>query len=247
VSLLLREQPHVTHRRWPYVGALAARVRNAVELDLTSLYLADEASGNLLDRIGAHDLVAAGTPVYRDVVGGKLGTTYNSSSDGHSADVHDFAEASGLFVLVAHFTTTPDTFVCGRVNPLGTAGAFLNVATPASGTLRASIRDSGAGALTLAPATDVRGKTMIAIVQVDRAAATARLFLKARGEASITATGSIAGFSTLSEASQSFALCNPTGVTSQTGGFTALMVAVATGEQTEGETILERIAGRLHF
>lgn len=245
--MLWDRDENAVRRRWPRQTASPQLVQNAMRLSLASLYLCEDASGNLTDCVGSSPLTTAGSPVYRSAVGGKLGVSFDSATDGFNADVHDLAAASGLYAAVMHFTTTPDTFVFGRTNSASTEAALIAVSVPASGTLRFAIRDSGANDLTLAPAVDVRGKTCLLLAQIDRTNTTARFLIKPRGEASTTSNGSVAGFATVSGAAQTFGLCNFGGVTTQTGGFTCLFLAVATGAQTEGATVLDAIAARLHF
>jgi hypothetical protein len=257
---MLRASRYVP-QRGGYVGSYTAAVSRRPKyptsgadftaqtgLTATSLYLCEEASGNMVDAVGGLTLTAAGTPVYGGYVGPKLGLGFNSTSDAFVANVHDLAAASGLYLCAAYHTTTPDSLIFGRTNAGSDPGIMVGVATPASGTLRGILRDDGANALTLAPALDVRGKLVLEILQVDRAANVARLFLKPRGEPAVTASGSIAGFSTFSAASQTFGLCNYVpGTTSQTGGFTATLLAVATGAQCQGTALCDAIAAGLGF
>jgi hypothetical protein len=235
-------------RRLPKYPTSGADLTAQTGLTATSLYLCEEASGNMVDAVGGLTLTAAGTPVYGGYVGPKLGLGFNSTSDGFLADVHNLGTSSGLYLCVAYHTTTPDSFIFGRSNSGGDPCVFVGVATPASGTLRAVLRDDGANGLVLSPALDVRSKLVLEIVQVDRAANLAKLYLKPRGEAAVSASGSIAGFSTFGAASQGFGLCNlAPGLTSQTGGFTATMLAVATGAQCQGTTLCDAIAAGLGF
>lgn len=247
-EILFGRRHHVQRRRWPSVGQIAGPVQNAINLSLSSLYLCDEASGNLVDRVGSSNLTAAGTPVYQDPIGGKLGVGFNSTTDGFAADVHDLGTTSGFYLAVIHFTATNDTHLFGRSNATSAECALVAVAVPGSGTIRFIVNDSGANSRVVTPATDVRGKTMLAIAQIDRTANLARVYLKERGGSASTTTGDITGWATVSGASQAFGLNNlaPT-VTNQPGGFTALLVAVATGAQTEGTAVFTSIAERLHF
>lgn len=236
-------------RRWPYNARGPRQVENLAGLSLTSLYLCNEASGNLVDCIGGQTLTAGGTPVYGDTSGSqrKRGVAFNSTSDGFQADVHDLDTRSFVMFAVVYFSSTPDTTIFGRLNAAGAEGAFVGVATPASGTLRAVIRDSGAGELALAPAVDVRTKLCCIVLQGDRGATpTGRFLIKPHGEAAVEQTGSLAGLVSLSGLNQGFGLCNfmPT-VISQTGGFTCYLLGVALDEQCEGDTIPTRIAERL--
>lgn len=233
-------------RRWPRAARNPRAVQRAVGLTLTSLYTFEEASGNLADVISGLNLSAAGSPVYGGVVGGKRGITFNSAVDGFSSDVHDIGLASAIFVHVGHHTTTPDSFVFGRATGDSATCAHVAVATPAAGKLRAIVNALPA-ALTLLPDMDVRGKTVLTVLQIDRAAGTARMYLKERGGPDELKVGSIGTHGTFSAASQSFGVNNYGGVTSQTGGFTSMLLGVATGTQCEGANVAARIAGGMRF
>lgn len=237
-------------RKWPRITRSPKQLQSAIKLTLQSLYLCDEASGNMVDCVGGFGLSAAGTPVYRDPIQGKVGVGFNSTSDGMTADVNDLAAASGVYFAVNYHAALPDTFLFGRINNTGAVGACvaMNDSTPGTGRLRGLIRDGVAAGLTLSPTTDVRAKLCVEVLQVDRGNAVGRLLVKARGESATEATGSLTGYATLTAATQLFGLCNfVSGVTSQTGNFTCLLLGVAVGTQCEGADVAARIAAGLGF
>jgi hypothetical protein len=237
-------------RRWPRVTTSLTTLQSSIGLTLSSLYLCEEASGNMADAIGGFTLTAAGTPVYRDVVQGKAGVGFNSTSDGMTANVNDLAAASGVYFAVNYHATLPDTFLFGRINNTGSTGACvaMNDSAPNTGRLRGLIRDGVAAGVSLSPTSDVRGKVCVEVLQVDRGNAIGRMLVKPRGEAATEATDSIAGYATLTAATQLFGLCNfISGVTSQTGDFTCLLLGVATGTQCAGANVAAKIAAGLGF
>lgn len=210
----------------------------------SAIYLCDEASGNLVDAVGASDLASTGTPIYRYSSSGRSGLWYDTPGDKHTADVNALGTTSGIYGCVGQITTTGSTIgLMGRVNAALADGVAMYLAAPAAGQLAALIRDSGANSLTISPAQNVFSLGLfLAQIQIDRAASTARMRIS-WGTGSASASGSIAGFATLDGAAMEFGFGALPGLTATTGsvhyGF------VATGSATEGAGVLQSIAESL--
>lgn len=215
-------------------------------LTASSLYLFDEASGDLIDRVGAVNLpVALGTPLYNQSEGGRRTIKYESS-EGHGADVHAFGTTSAWFAAVASVPAGSGTIgIVGRSNAGLTEGAWIYLQIPASGTIGAIVRDDGAGsAVFQATGLDTRGKGLMLIQgQIDRAAAQARIRVSSVVGVG-SGSGSIAGFSTLDGASQRYQHGYLLGIGSATNSHHA-WGAVATGVQCEGASLLQNVARAL--
>lgn len=210
-------------------------------LTATSLYVFDEASGNLDDKIATHDLTAAGTPTFAHIVQGRRGIHYDAAADGHAANVHDLADASGIYTTVFSEVSDVGTAgIMGRVNATLAEGVSIEIATGAND-LRYLVRDSGVNStITTTTGQNFRdGRLTLVSLQIDRANTTARLRASYNGGA-VTATSSIAGFATVAGASQTFGF-GAYGAGVRTGGAANFWAAVITGAQCEGANVLQNL------
>lgn len=210
-------------------------------LTATSLYVFDEASGDLDDKIATHDLAAAGTPTFAYTVQGRRGIHYDAAADGHAANVHDLADASGIYTTIFSEVADVGTAgIMGRVNATLAEGASIEIATGAND-LRLLVRDSGVNSL-IAATTGVNfrdGRLTMVSLQIDRAGTTARLRASYNG-GFVVASGSISGFATVAGASQTFGF-GAYGAGIRTGGAANFWAAVITGAQCEGANVLQNL------
>lgn len=201
----------------------------------SALYLYRATSGAVPDVLGGTSLAAGGAPTYQAQVGDGIGVDYATAGAYHRADVNGLGVASWLYAAIfrAPMSAVPSLpTVIGRFDGGETVGAALYLQTNQSVTML--VRD---GVSTLIvnspPATLELGGLYLAQLQIDRAAAQARVRVsRLYGGAVYAAAGSIAGYGTLSTAGQNFG----TGAISAslTYGCAVSWVMAATGAQVEG-------------
>jgi hypothetical protein len=185
------------------------------------LYLFDEASGNLLDKVGSANVAAVNSPTFRYGVDGRLGVHYDATTDKHETLAIN-APGSTSTIYGTVFSIASDLNSLQSIVGFLDSGAADSMAvylfantTPAYPSFL--VKDTGSNALQLflVPGTDwisAYPGLILMIAQVDRANTTARFsayYGRTRtkiGESS----GSIAGFAALS------------GVTAQYFGFGAI-------------------------
>ncbi len=239
--------------RAPTYPATGAAATTLLGLTLTSLYLCQEASGNLADSVGANTLVAANTPTFqRALPDGRLGVYYDAAGDKHVADVWTLGSTSA--VMMAVFEAVADlggasAGIIGRFNAGGASDGVDVSLDTTTGVPRLLLRDTGSNTLNVAGATNVRslGGLWLAQLQVDRAGTTgrARFSRWTGGVAPIALSGSIAGFAALDGV-----LSMESGLGSygaRVGGNAVSWAAVATGAQCEGAGLLAANAVAMGF
>lgn len=189
-------------RIYPATGAAFAA---ATGITLDSLYLFDEASGALDDKIGTTDLAADGTPTYGVTLAGRRGIHYDSAADSHHSAVHD----PGTTSMVAF---------CVCANPGGTTGGVMGgydtsdaldgwIVYRTANKFEFHVRSSAAGGnkSVVASGTTIEvDKLYLVSIQIDRNASTARGRVTPMGGASEAVSVSIAGLGTLSSAGHQF-------------------------------------------
>lgn len=202
-------------------------------ITLTSLYLFNEASGNLIDQVGANDLTVANDPTFAYASENRRGVNYDELDDAHRADVCGLGSGSGMYGTV--FRSIADlgsNHVIGRLNSPITESCDIDIPT-GTNNLRAVIRDDASGSVLPTISTvSARARTYLAIIQIDRANTTARLGMYWPG-GYVEATASIAGFGSLDGASQTFGF-GQDGAAARQGGCANFLGFVATGAQCEG-------------
>jgi hypothetical protein len=236
-----------TQRKWPRSGDSPQTIQSLLQLDLDEMYGCQEASGNVVGLIAGTELGPTGTPVFQRQTSGRFGIYYDTDGDMHSAvDMHQFGVASGLYMCVLDpVALISASGIIGCSNGGGTESCLLfSIGTDVG----FQIRDDGAGDLQRTVAADLTtlGGVWLAQLQVDRTAEVARVRWSPRGGTGsvLTDEGSIAGFSTLNGAAQSFWLGSGPLLSR---GAAIQWAAVATGAQCEGATLLERNAKALGF
>lgn len=207
---------------------------------LTSLYLFDEASGDVLDKVGANNLTAVLTPTYAYQYAGRRGIQYDADGDGHRADVLALGSGSGLYGVVWRKTgdNTVSRNLVQRTNGSNDPCVLLYTQTT-SGDLTMLVRDDGVNSASAATSTFAgdTSSVILAMVQIDRSTSTARaLFTDGGKVAEISA--SISGFGSLDGTSQTFGYGNRVQV-GQTAAFYGFGVV---GSGAEGSTRLRDIA-----
>lgn len=220
-------------------------------LSLSAFYPCTSASGSLVDTVAAANLTAVGSPKYLVGVGGDLGVSCELASSGFSASVNDPGLSS---CIIGAIGTHPGAVaslpgIVGRASATGFPSIAVYRALSTVNYPTALIRDSGANSLSLSDVTaDVvtPPRPCLYLVQIDRAATTARFFVYDSNKQLVNQTGSIAGWATFSGGTTpgfyigSFAI-------SLTAGFASSLAFYATGAQCEGTTILSSIARGLGF
>jgi hypothetical protein len=222
----------------------AARTAALTGITPQALYPCQELSGSLIDVVGGLNLAAAGTPTYQHQVADRAGIYYDASVDGHTANVNDLGAASGLYCAVVRAlpiapVTTYGLF--GRGNA-AVAECCLVYTTGGVNYVGVLIRDSGSNSLGLSDAAlDVKTPTHAHLItlQIDRAAAVARLRVSRPGAVASAISGSIAGFATLSGAAQVY---GHGAVPAMSGGNMVSWAMVAVGAQCEGADVPAAIA-----
>lgn len=241
--------PTLRYPTYPLTGAAFTALTG---LTLTSLYLCQEASGDLADSVGANTLTASGTPTYQRMLpDGRLGVYADAAADGHFADVWTLGSDScwmgAVFEMVADLGSGAG--IVGKLNAGGASdGADINI-NSATGTLNLLVRDTGVNSRNVSGTTDLRalGGLWLGQIQIDRAAGTARARASRwQGGASPEAiSGSIAGYAALDGAVAMEAGFGSYGA--RFGGNAVSWGAFATGVQCEGASLLATIASSMGF
>lgn len=207
---------------------------------LTSLYLFNEASGDVLDKVGSNTLTTVNTPTYAYAYQGRTGIHYDADTDAHRADVLALGTGSGLYGAVVRKTgdTTAARAIVQRTNGSNDPCVILNFAVT-SGNPQIIVRDAGANALLVDGATFANDTTslLLAMVQIDRSTSTARA-LVTDGRQLLELSGSISGYGSLDGASQTFGYGNRV----QLGQVAAFYGFGIVGSGAEGSTRLRDIA-----
>ena len=194
--------------RRPVYPTTATEFAAYTGLTPTSLYLFNEASGNLLDKSSSNDLTVNGTPTFSFSRSNQRGIHYDTETDHHSADVLAVGSTSFLAWGVFGVETGAVDFagLMGRTNATGAEEWIVYHRT--SGVVTARIRDAAAGEVSVSTAAASLDTALHLVqLQVDRSAATVRLRVSRPGTAALTASGSIAGFGSLDGASQKHGYC----------------------------------------
>lgn len=206
----------------------------------TALYNYQEASGNVLDKIGSAHLTLTGTPQFQFAMAdGRLGVYYNALARKHSADVNAPGTSSFVYGGVFQIVTDPgssSTHIMGRINATiaECVEAFLPTATDSPQVI---IRDNGPNTLTLTLSTlNVRANgPWFLTIQVDKAANLIRTRCSNLLGTVEEKSGSIAGFGSVDGASQEYG----SGVLpARTYGCAKSYDFYMTGAQCEGATVL---------
>lgn len=92
----------------------------------TSLYLCQEAAGNLADSIGANTLTAAGAPAYQQAVAGwsrkSVNFTVDTAAQRFTAVIVGFAPAAHSYTVLAYMAMTNTPAATRRVLAIGDGG-----------------------------------------------------------------------------------------------------------------------------
>jgi hypothetical protein len=207
---------------------------------LTSLYLFDESTGDVLDKVGSNTLTTVNTPTYAYAYQGRTGIHYDGDTDAHRADVLALGTGSGLYGAVIRKTgdTTAARNIVQRTNGSNDPCVILNFAVT-SGNPQMIIRDAGTNALLVDGATFAGDTTslLLAMIQVDRSTSTARS-LVTDGRQLLELSGSISGYGSLDGTSQTFGFGNRV----QLGQVAAFYGFGIVGAGAEGSTRLRDIA-----
>ena len=207
---------------------------------LTSLYLFNEASGDVLDKVGSNTLTTVNTPTYAYAYQGRTGIHYDGDTDAHRADVLALGTGSGLYGAVIRKTgdATAARNIVQRTNGSNDPCVILNFAVT-SGNPQMIVRDAGTNALLVDGATFAGDTTslLLAMVQIDKSTDTARA-LVTDGRQLLELSGSIAGFGSLDGTSQTFGFGNRVQL-GQTAAFYGFAVV---GAGAEGSSRLRDIA-----
>lgn len=217
----------------------------------SSLYLFDEASGTLDDKIGAADLPVVGTPTYAYSVSGRRGVYYDAGTDGNNADVNAVGSSSFATHQVCALVTNPGTNQYGiyrRTSGSSPAQAFMVFwALGSNGYPQMFIRD-GTSATQANPGSgslDIRsyiGRPFIVSQQIDKAGARMYGRVSMPGVGSFAADVSIAGYGSLDVAGQKFGIgiASPTVGATATGFWTG-WAAFVLGAGAEGASYLQNM------
>lgn len=229
-------------QQYPSSGAEFAALTG---LTASSLYLFDEASGTLDDKVGAADLTVNATPQFAYDSGGRRGIYYDDAAARHGTDgVNIPTGASLIATCVCRLITAPGASV-GAVSCLTAAadpgwGIYFN--TTANDRPNMLVRDAAAGSLAVIGA-DVDWPTTypgnwLWSIQIDRANTTARSRISYSGGLAGVLSGSIAGFGDLFGGTQKFAFGAGNALS---GGIWVGWGAYLTGVQCEGANVLENL------
>lgn len=216
--------------------------RTAISVD--SLYLFDEASGNLLDKAGSVPLTVNSTPAFGSSLAGRRAILYDSALDRHGDDgVHlpsGSVVAGGVMELTAVGLTS------------GFLGCLTTIADPGwglyfqtTGIPSLLVRDSGAASLVITASgvtPSVYPGPWFYTIQIDRTNAIARCRISWNRRAIVVMAGSLAGFGSLIGGTQKTAF-GAGNAMSHNGrisyGF------IASGAQCEGANVLANLARAL--
>ena len=243
-----RTKPHVRRRRWPAVGDSVAAAQAASGLTWSGFYRMNEASGNLVDATGnGNTLTAQNTPTFLATVGDRVGVHYDAATDGHRAAVLSFGSSSFVYLVcfIPPSTTGAYHGIAGSLDTTVT-GAYSYMET--AGNTVTTVFADGATAPSVTTTADIRTPQVPILlgVQGDRAATTGRVRVSRRGQNLDSGTVSIAGQGTYTGAAQQFRT-GAFGVFSLVGGCKVSWIAVATGAQCEGASVLANTFSRIHF
>lgn len=206
--------PNAGGRRFPASGAEFTALTG---LTASSLYLFDEASGNLVDEIAAAALTASGTPTFAYVVGGRRGVYYVGALDYHRADVNDVGSGSFIYTQVCSLVVNPAAnrfFGTRRFTGTSPEASWAIYAPFASdGRPRMQIRDGTSSLDVVAPASvDMRadlGVPFLISIQRDNSTNTARIRVTKVGTPYGNSEASCAGFGSLNTAGATFSFGRP--------------------------------------
>ena len=177
--------------------ATGAAFTAATGITLDSLWTFQEASGNVLDKVGSNNLSANGTPTYATVVQGRQGIDYDADADRHAIAALDPASTS--FIAFAVYAKPHGAFasIMGGYDSGAADEGWLVYEN--STRVKFDVRDTGANALVIQSAVVSSAATLhLVSIQVDRAASTLRARVTPKGSAGEAISGSIAGFGSLS-------------------------------------------------
>lgn len=190
---------------YPQDGASFAAITGQT---LTSLYVMDEASGNLDDKITTNDLTVANTPTFATDFGGRRGVYYDGANDRHAADVLAVGTTSMLaFVVCKKIGALSTAGIMGRSN-VTFAEAWFIYTNAGDDKIFADIRGAGASqtSITSDLASPIATQLTFIGYQMDRTANLARLYIAAPGVAPQNKTADITGFGSFDGATQLHAL-----------------------------------------
>jgi hypothetical protein len=226
----------------PVYPATQAALLAAAGFTASWLALYDEASGDVLDKVGANNLPAGGSPTYSNVIDGRSTIYYDAAGDFHRADVNDPGSSSFIAGGVVSIVASVDfAGLLGRSN-VGGDPQWVGYYRSATGNLDFRFRDDGANQLVLSTTTPpalIRTGLCLVMIQCDRTAGVARARVSGGGRNLAALSGSIAGWGSFTGASQSFAVGNMLGTLN---GTAAAYGFYGTGAQAEGANTLAGIA-----
>lgn len=227
----------------------AAQFAAATGMTPTSLYLFDEESGNLQDRVGTVHLPVSSTPTFRTPRAGKWGILYDTTPDGHTlAGAHQIGAGSGIYFSVAQIDVSAATQSIIASQGDGDPCVRVYLSAPGAGNTSLLVRDEpGAGSLLLSIAGSYAfGGLVLYAAQIDRSTNTAVYRRSPYGAAPEQVSGSIAGFGSVSgDVGEAFGFGNVPGFTSDT--ITNFYGGVILGAAAEGADRLVRLARGLGF
>jgi hypothetical protein len=235
----------------PSYPTTAAAFLSATGINPASLYTCLDASGSLVDSVGAANLSPATSPAYRQPIAGSIGVSTDSASNtGFQANVNDPGASSYILGAIGIFGTTFAATlpgIWGRNSGTGFPACQMYLAGYNLTYPTFLVRDA-VSALVLSDATAnvvTPIRPVLYLGQIDRAGTTARFLVADSNKVLVTQTGSIAGFGTLSGGSVPlFSTGFGQGVA---GGFKLSLGFTASGAQCEGSTVLLNLAKRLGF
>jgi hypothetical protein len=166
-------------------------------ITLDSLWTFQEASGNVLDKVGSNNLTSTGTPTFATLVQGRQGIDYDADGDRHQAAVLDPAMTS--FIAFAVYANPHGVYagIVGGLHSATTDPGWLIYEN--AGRVKFDLRDDGANSLVIqSSVVSSAAKLHLVSIQVDRAASTLRARVTPNGGPGEAISGSIAGFGSLS-------------------------------------------------
>jgi hypothetical protein len=205
---VLQVTPHVGLIVGPRVGinnewgavypATGADFTARTGLTLDSLYAFQESSGNLLDKAGAQNLTAQGTPTYSVMLGGRQGIYYDAASDRHEAAVYDPGTSSLLAFCVCANPGATTGGVMGGYDQSDALDGWIVYRTANKFEFHVRSSALGGNKSVVSTTTIAADRLYLVSIQIDRAANTCRARVTPSGGASEALTLDITGMGTLS-------------------------------------------------
>lgn len=193
--------------REPVYPQSGARFTGQTGRTLTSLYLFNEAAGNLIDVIAAQDLPPANAPTYGFLNRGQQGIRYAAGGSRNAADVNNTVANSFIaFGVFSNLAAVANAGLMGRENAAFAEG--WRVYDNAVGTIAFEVEEATGGALAFGVASSIllTRKALVSF-QYDRSAPGAevcRARISCPGVAPAFNAANAFGFGSLSGAAQAY-------------------------------------------